>query len=119
MSHASRLRKELNAIRKIDAVRAPRATGRVQLLTREDDGDIFRAVHVQDGRGILELNYEQRKNSDENWQRDEDIKHVGRVPLALWAEWEKIGITEDPVALMRALELESEGRYKTTTKSLR
>lgn len=109
----------MHNIRKIDSVRATRATGRVQLLAKEVEGDIFRAVSIQDASDILELNAESRKNSDENWGMDSDMKHVARVPLTVWAEWEKIGITSDPAALLKALEIEGEGRYKSTRKSLR
>ena len=66
---------------------------------------------------ILNSNEILRKNSDENWKQDKDIKLVGRVPRVVWMEWERLGITADEVALEIALEMHPE--YKTTEKRLR
>lgn len=65
---------------------------------------------------ILNRNEQDRKNSDDNWKKDEDIKLVGRVPRIVWMLWQQLGITEDENELARALERNSE--YKTTEKRL-
>jgi len=79
-------------------------------------GESFRSAFVQNIRTLLEMNYEQRKNSDENWNKHKDWKHVGRIPYSVYLEWQRLGITEDPKALLRALELNKE--FKTTEKRL-
>jgi len=80
-------------------------------------GDEQIATHAQFDGYIREFCHEERKNSDENWQKaDEDIKAVGRVPKALWLLWEQQGITEDATELMKALERNPE--FKRTNKCL-
>lgn len=87
------------------------------LLDHRLVGDHQIATHGQFDGYIREFCHEQRKVSDENWQKgDPDIKAVGRVPKALWLLWEQQGITEDANELMRALERHPE--FKRTEKRL-
>lgn len=80
-------------------------------------GDQQIATHAQFDGYIRRFNYEERKNSDENWQKaDPDLKAVGRVPKAVWLLWEQQGITEDANELMKALERHPE--WKRTEKQL-
>lgn len=65
---------------------------------------------------ILNQNEIDRKDSDDNWKQDKDIKLVGRIPRSIWMLWQEAGITDDEAALERALERNPE--YKTTEKRL-
>lgn len=65
---------------------------------------------------ILNRNEQDRLNSNENWKRDEDMKHVGRIPRSVYMLWKEAGILDDEKELDKALERNPE--YKTTEKRL-
>lgn len=81
-----------------------------------DDGDKRTFRHGQIIGDILNENAEMRKNEGWNGGGGIDMRLAARMPLVTWEEWERMGITEDPVALRRAIECHQE--YKTTTKKL-
>lgn len=76
----------------------------------------FKVEHVQDCSSILEANYRDRLNTDENWNKNKEMKLAARVPLATWLEWQKQGITNNDAALRRAINLHPE--LKTVNKEL-
>ena len=76
----------------------------------------FKVEHVQDCSGIFEANYRDRLNTDENWSKGKDIKLAARIPMAIWLQWEQMGITKDEVALKKAINLHPE--LKTVNKEL-
>lgn len=80
------------------------------------DDHRFRVDHVQDCSGILEANYRDRQNTDENWNNGKDMKLAARIPLATWLAWERQGITRDDAALRRAINLAP--KLKTVNKEL-
>lgn len=80
------------------------------------EGDGFNSAYVQMILPILEMNYYDRLRSDEKWQKNGEWKHVGRIPYSVYLEWQKLGITEDSKALLKALELNKE--FKATEKRL-
>lgn len=80
------------------------------------EGDELVTQTVQDASWILESNYEARKNADENWKSNEDFKFVASIPLAMWLQWEKLGITQDGKALLKAIEMNKE--VKRTNRRL-
>lgn len=80
------------------------------------DDHRFKVTHVQDCTDILAANQKDRMNTDENWSKSKEMKHVARIPMAVWLEWEKLGITKDDTALKKAINLHQQ--YKTTNKEL-
>ena len=91
--------------------------GRMNLLDYRLVGDKQIATHGQVVGHILNFCEEERKNSDENWQRaDEDIKPVGRIPRVVMMLWQQMGIMDDANELMKALERNPE--WKRTNKRL-
>jgi len=89
----------------------------INLVDAGFDGDKFYARHTQDVSAVMNLNEEQRKNTDDDWRVDKEFKHVGRVPRVIWLLWESMGITEDPKELLKALERHKD-TLKTTDKQL-
>lgn len=81
------------------------------------EGDNLKITHTQKVDHILRANQVDRDNTDENWRHGETMKLGARIPLAVWLEWQKQGITEDPKALLRAIEF-IHPEYKTTRKRL-
>lgn len=80
-----------------------------------DEGEKRKIVHAQDVSTIINANTEMKKN--DGWTGGgKDVKLAARVPYAVWLRWEQMGITEDPIALKRAIECHQE--YKTTNKKL-
>lgn len=73
-------------------------------------------VYAQRVGAILNQNETDRKNSDENWRVDQDIKLVGRIPRLVYNTWKDLGILDDEKAL--DLMLEKYPEYKTTEKRL-
>jgi hypothetical protein len=71
---------------------------------------------LQDPSDVLSTNQALRQESDENWRANETFKLAGRVPIALWLEWERLGITSDSKALIAALKRHRE--CLVTTKTL-
>lgn len=67
------------------------------------EGDNTHFKTVQNVEPILKENYQERKHSNENWNAQGDFKKIASVPLVLWLEWERLGITDDPEALKAAL----------------
>jgi len=65
---------------------------------------------------ILNQNEISRRNSAENWKRDEDIKHYARIPRIVWMLWQSLGITEDEKELDKAIERNA--ALKVTEKCL-
>lgn len=89
----------------------------VQLLNVQTTEESIRAVHGQFTGHITNFNEEQRKNSDENWQRaDADMKPVARIPRIVWIYLQSMGISDDPEELARWLDMHPE--YKRTEKHL-
>lgn len=87
------------------------------LHSMKEEGDKLIVTHIEDIEPILKQNYEDRKNSDENWQASQNWKHAARIPISVFLELQKLGIADDPVALKKWLE--SFGKqYKTTNKTL-
>lgn len=82
----------------------------------QPEDDLFRFRHVQDIRGLYKENASLRDNTEHNWGASKEMKKVAQVPLALWLEWERLGIAGDSKALLKAIELNPE--TKTTTKRL-
>lgn len=88
-----------------------------KLLQHYEQGDKQIAVHGQVVGDILNFNEDQRKNSDENWQRaDEDIKPVARIPRIVWTYLQTIGLDQDAEGLM--LWLEKHPEWKRTEKRI-
>jgi hypothetical protein len=78
--------------------------GEGQVFTYADFGpEEIRFKTLQDPTEIYRGNDKLRTNADEGWNASGEMKHVARVPLALWLEWERLGITADHKALMAAL----------------
>lgn len=69
------------------------------------DKDIVVVEYIQDAREIYQHNYFQRLHTNENWQKDKDIKFLGRIPLAEYFKMQDLGITEDDNALEKAIKL--------------
>lgn len=61
--------------------------------------------YIQDPTEIYKHNYVQRMHTDENWDKDKDIKFLGRIPLAEYFRMCDLGITEDDKALENAIKL--------------
>jgi hypothetical protein len=76
----------------------------------------FKVEHKQDISGILEANYRDRLNTDENWQKSKDMKLAARIPMAIWLQWQQLGITDNEAALKKAINLHPE--LKTVNKEL-
>lgn len=76
----------------------------------------FKVTHQQDVSGILESNYRDRLNTDDNWSQGKDMKLAARIPVAIWLQWEQLGITQDQAALKKAINLFPE--LKTVNKEL-
>lgn len=76
----------------------------------------FKVTHQQDVTSILEANYQDRKDTDENWRKGKDMKLAARIPMATWLEWQRLGITDDSAALLQAINLHPE--LKTVNKEL-
>ena len=89
---------------------------RPQIIGITDTPDKIAVTWGQTVGRILNRNEADRRNSDENWEKDEDIKLVGRIPRSIWMLWKEAGITEDEKELEKALERNPE--YKTTEKRL-
>lgn len=83
---------------------------------KNDKGEIVEIIYIQDIYEILKHNYEQRKYSDENWNKDKNVKYVGRIPITDWWKLQDMGITEDDKALEKAIEMNEQ--WKATTKKL-
>lgn len=66
-------------------------------VERENDGGLV-FVHSQDTRPIVESAKTLASNFDPH-ARHGDIVHVARIPLVVWNNLRKLGITSDPVAL--------------------
>ena len=91
--------------------------GKLELADYRLEGDKQIATHVQDTTSILAFNAEQRRNSDENWQKaDEDLKAVARIPLSVWLRLEAAGIADDAKELDKWLE--ENPQFKRTEKQL-
>lgn len=80
------------------------------------DDHRFKVEHVQDCSAILAANYKDRQSTDENWNKNKEMKLAARIPMATWMEWQRQGITEDNVALRKAINLHPE--LKTVNKEL-
>lgn len=81
-----------------------------------DKGELVEILYIQDIYEILKHNYEQKKCSEENWDKDKDVKYVGRIPITDWWRLQDLGITEDDKALEKAIELNQQ--WKATNKKL-
>lgn len=91
--------------------------GKLVLFDHIERGEDQIAVHGQTVGDILNFNEEQRKNSDENWQKaDADLKPVARIPRATWIKLQQLGIADDADELMKFLERNP--IYKRTEKRL-
>lgn len=76
----------------------------------------FKVEHKQETRGILEANYRDRLNTDENWNNKSEVKLAARIPMAIWLQWQQMGITQNQTALKKAINLHPE--LKTVNKEL-
>ena len=82
------------------------------------DKDKAVGSYVQDERPILEDNFEARKNSDIH-ERTADLDmgfRFASIPRSEYIKLQKMGIADDPQALMKYLE--QNPQYKTTNKRL-
>jgi hypothetical protein len=61
--------------------------------------------HTQDVRPILEANKRQAASFDPHRASKADFVHVARIPMVVWAEWNRLGITKDQAALNAALQM--------------
>ena len=80
----------------------------------EDSGDKRVVRHVQEVSDILKANYNDRKA--DGWGAGKNMHLAARIPVAVWLEWERLGITEEPALLKKAIEMHKE--YKTINKKL-
>lgn len=79
-------------------------------------GDDLKISYAQNVGDIYRMNAEMRKNSDENWAKSKEFKHAAAIPLLEYEKLARLGITDDPKALYRAIEAHPE--WKVTTKRL-
>jgi hypothetical protein len=91
-------------------------TGYSSHFITEDDH--FRVIGRQDVAPALDrahaLASAYRPGPSANTQ--DHFRHVGEVPVVIWALWENMGITEDPRELKKALERNP--KFRTTTGHL-
>lgn len=57
---------------------------------------------LQNVQPILRTNTTMRKY--DAWSTAGDVKPYARIPIAMWLQWEALGITDDPKALLAAIE---------------
>jgi len=72
-------------------------------LERESDGTLL-FVHSQDTRAIVESAKTIASNFDPHNARKQSWTHVARVPLVVWNQWRKLGVTEDQKMLNLVLD---------------
>lgn len=67
------------------------------------EGDKVISNTVQDTSQIQATNKVLRDN--DAWNQQKDFKLYARIPEALWLHWQALGITQDPKALLNAIEI--------------
>jgi len=82
----------------------------------QESGDKTIITHTQKVDHILAANKRDRDNTDENWKHGEAMKLAARIPLAIWLEWQRLGITEDPKLLLE--EIRKNPELKATNKRI-
>lgn len=80
---------------------------------REDKDNII-IRHTQNVTDILQHNYECRKDSDEIWNTGKDMKQVASIPLAVYLELQRNGISQDQTLFRNWIE--SNPEYKVVNK---
>lgn len=78
-------------------------------------GDEVISQTLQDVRPILRTNAVMRDN--DVWSTAGDVKPYARIPVAMWMQWEALGITEDHKALLAAIEVMKD-KVKVTTRKV-
>jgi hypothetical protein len=61
-------------------------------------------THTQDTRQIVESAKRIASDFDPHRARGQSWTHVARVPLVIWQQWQKLGVTKDPKLLNQVLD---------------
>jgi hypothetical protein len=77
-------------------------TQRSTTIERDSETGLPVIVHTQNTTPILDANKRMAAAYDPHVRRS--VRHVARIPAVIWAQWARLGITRDPVALARLLE---------------
>lgn len=81
------------------------ATRRSTELVVDGETGLPLITNSQDVRPILDANKRQAASFDPHRARNADFVHVARIPMVVWAEWNRLGITKDQAALNAALQM--------------
>lgn len=81
------------------------------LFHSSDDGNSFTLENQQDVTELLENNKLNRLDAQEDWKGD--MHRVASIPLVLWMQLRREGVTSDPKAFRRWLNDPDNAAFRT------